>query len=171
LEGGINLFAYTNNPVNFIDPLGLFESYWFMKWVPGQHFFDLGMTSLENRQYGWAAAHFAGMFAEQVVFVLSLGQSMPAGSAATACEVGVAKSGAREAAAVADDVATWLGKGARVIRNDAGDSIVLSKDGLRRLRFDFNRPYPHQSPHGHVEEFIKGRWIKSGPIYPRDVPH
>ena len=56
-----------------------------------------------------------------------------------------------------------------VITNEAGDVIFLSNDGLRRVRFDFNRPYPHLNPHCHVEMKIDGKWIKSGPIYPKDV--
>lgn len=64
----------------------------------------------------------------------------------------------------------WLGPNWRVINNQAGDTIVLSDDGLRRLRFDINRPYPHSSPHAHVEELVNGRWVKSGPLYPTDVP-
>jgi RHS repeat-associated protein len=64
----------------------------------------------------------------------------------------------------------WLGPDARAITNGAGDKIFLSKDGLRRIRTDINRPYPHQSPHAHVEELVNGSWVKSGPIYPTDVP-
>ena len=65
----------------------------------------------------------------------------------------------------------WLGPNARMITNQAGDKIFLSADGTRRLRFDINRPYPHSSPHAHVEELVNGVWVKSGPIYPTDVPH
>ncbi len=98
LVGGINLFRYTrNNPINFIDPLGLYESYWLFQVVPGQHFFDLGMTSLENRQYGWAATYFAGMLGEQVLFALTLGQTTAARGAATACEAGLASNAAKGA--------------------------------------------------------------------------
>jgi hypothetical protein len=65
----------------------------------------------------------------------------------------------------------WLGNDVRVVTNPAGDTIFLSKDGLRRVRFDIKRPSPHNSPHTHVEEFVNGKWRKSGPIYPTDVPH
>ena len=65
----------------------------------------------------------------------------------------------------------WLGPGARMIVNKHGDKILISSDGLRRVRFDFKYPHPHQNPHMHVEEFINGRWRKSGPIYPKDIPH
>jgi tetratricopeptide (TPR) repeat protein len=69
-------------------------------------------------------------------------------------------------------ISTWLEEGARLIRNEAGDPIFLSKDGLRRARFDFNRPYPHKSPHAHIEWKIDGVWEDfAGQIYPVDVPH
>src|SRR5690606_21187951 len=55
-------------------------------------------------------------------------------------------------------ISEWLGEGTRLIRNEAGDSIFLSKDGLRRVRFDFNRPYPHNNPHAHVECKIGVGW-------------
>jgi len=64
----------------------------------------------------------------------------------------------------------WLGPDSRVITNDAGDKIFISSDGTRRIRFDLNNPYPHNSPHSHVEQLIDGNWVKSGPIYPSDVP-
>lgn len=70
----------------------------------------------------------------------------------------------------AKDIRAWVGDDARLIRNDAGDTILISKEGTRRVRFDVNRPYPHQSPHAHVEELVNGEWRKSGPIYPADVP-
>ncbi len=72
-----------------------------------------------------------------------------------------------------DDAASaarrWLGDDARVIANDAGDKIFVNEAGTRRLRFDIDRPNPHKSPHGHVEELVDGNWQKSGPIYPTDV--
>lgn len=68
-------------------------------------------------------------------------------------------------------ISGWLGEGTRFIRNEAGDAVFLSKDGLRRVRFDFNSVHPHNNPHSHVEIKIDGDWVKSGPIYPTDVPH
>jgi RHS repeat-associated protein len=64
----------------------------------------------------------------------------------------------------------YLGPNPRLITNSYGDKVLLSEDGLRRIRVDFNHPYPHQSPHLHVEELVNGHWHKSGPIYPKDVP-
>jgi hypothetical protein len=73
------------------------------------------------------------------------------------------------AAAVAR-AAEWLGPEARMILNDAGDRIFVSKDGLRQIRVDRNRTFPHSSPHAHVEEKVNGEWQRSGPLYPKDVP-
>lgn len=70
---------------------------------------------------------------------------------------------------LAKEVAEWLGKDARVIVNKSGDVVFLSADGTRRLRFDFHRTAPQQSPHAHLEELMGGQWVKSGPIYPADV--
>ena len=64
----------------------------------------------------------------------------------------------------------WIGKDAKVITNKSNDIIILSKDGNRRIRFDYNNPSPHKSPHSHIEEYKNGKWVKSGPLYPSDVP-
>lgn len=68
-------------------------------------------------------------------------------------------------------ISEWLGEGARFIKNEAGDPVFLSKDGLRCVRFDFNRTTPHHNPHAHLEMKIDNKWVKSGQIYPTDVPH
>lgn len=68
-------------------------------------------------------------------------------------------------------ISGWLGEGTKFIRNEAGDAVFLSKDGFRRVRFDFNSVHPHNNLHSHVEIKIDGDWVKSGPIYPTDVPH
>ncbi|MDE7332098.1 MAG: hypothetical protein K2O16_07630 [Lachnospiraceae bacterium] len=65
----------------------------------------------------------------------------------------------------------WLGKDVRTITNKNGDKVFMSNDATKRLKFDINNTSPHNNPHGHVEEFVDGKWIKSGPIYPADVPH
>ena len=68
-------------------------------------------------------------------------------------------------------ISTWLGEGTQFIRNKAGDPIFLSKDGLRKVRFDFNRPAPHESPHLHLEDLVNGEWQEISRVYPIDVPH
>ena len=68
-------------------------------------------------------------------------------------------------------ISGWLGEGAQVMHNKAGDPIFLSKDGLRKVRFDFNRPAPHENPHLHLERLIEGEWQEISRVYPIDVPH
>lgn len=71
----------------------------------------------------------------------------------------------------------WLGEGTKLLRNEAGDPILLSKDGLRKVRFDFKNPEPHEFPHMHLEQKINNKWedvvgSEGIPqIYPKDVPH
>ncbi len=68
-------------------------------------------------------------------------------------------------------ISEWLGEGAQFIRNKAEDPVFLSKDGLRKVRFDFNRPHPHESPHLHFEHLVDGEWKEINRVYPIDVPH
>ena len=74
-----NRYVYClNNPLNKIDPFGLFESPPYLRAiVPGQVLYDYGMTALENGNYGLASFYFAAMTGEQVLFALTLGESMP----------------------------------------------------------------------------------------------
>ncbi|MFX0209519.1 MAG: hypothetical protein ACFFDT_26275 [Candidatus Hodarchaeota archaeon] len=68
-------------------------------------------------------------------------------------------------------ISDWLGEGTQFIRNKAGDPIFLSKDGLRKVRFDFKRSYPHECSHLHFELFLDGEWEEISRVYPIDVPH
>ncbi|RYF01441.1 MAG: hypothetical protein EOO32_03960 [Comamonadaceae bacterium] len=88
LEGGWNRFGYVGgNPLNAIDPLGLYESSpWLRALVPGQVSFDRGMTALENGNYGAAAISFGTMLGEQVLTVGSLGLGRVAGPAGGICD-------------------------------------------------------------------------------------
>ena len=63
-----------------------------------------------------------------------------------AFETGIDKNTASEVIKLEGKISKWLGEGTRLIRNEAGDVIVLSKDGARCVRFDFNRPTPHNNP-------------------------
>ncbi|QVL55414.1 MAG: hypothetical protein KFB95_08915 [Simkaniaceae bacterium] len=68
-------------------------------------------------------------------------------------------------------VSKWLGDGTRLIRNRSGDPIFLSQDKMRRVRFDFNRTYPHENPHLHFEKKLGEEWKNVARIYPKDLPH
>jgi hypothetical protein len=73
-------------------------------------------------------------------------------------------------AAAADDVMEWLGPGAKLKKGGPNENLVImSADGKKRLQIHSVDPSPHQNPHAHVDEFIGGRWKKSGQIYPKDV--
>ena len=67
-------------------------------------------------------------------------------------------------------VKEWLGEDAKAIRNKAQDDIFMSKDGLRKIRFDI-RNSQGDLPHIHLEEFINGKWRDAIPgthrIYPK----
>jgi RHS repeat-associated protein len=79
-EGGINLYGYVgNNPINWIDPLGLYESYaWMRAAIPGQISYDNARTSFEYGNYGTGVGYLGAMLAEQVMAVLTLGESFSA---------------------------------------------------------------------------------------------
>ncbi|NGX42847.1 MAG: tRNA nuclease WapA [Chlamydiae bacterium] len=69
------------------------------------------------------------------------------------------------------EVNEWLGHGSKFVRNKANDPIFVSQNGLRRVRFDFNRTHPHDNPHMHIEMFSEGKWEGVGQIYPKDTLH
>ncbi len=51
----------------------------------------------------------------------------------------------------------WLGKGYKPITNKAGDHIFMSKDKLRKIRFDIKNSQGDK-PHIHLETFRNGKW-------------
>jgi RHS repeat-associated protein len=85
LAGGSNPYVGAD-PVNAVDPWGLFESHPFLRaTIPGQVLNDYGWTAIENGNYGLAALYFSGMVGEQVLFALTFGESMAAKGAV--CEL------------------------------------------------------------------------------------
>jgi tetratricopeptide (TPR) repeat protein len=54
-------------------------------------------------------------------------------------------------------ISSWLGEETKLMHNKAGDPIFLSRDGARRVRFDFNNPHGDR-PHFHIEHKVGGKW-------------
>jgi hypothetical protein len=79
--------------------------------------------------------------------------------------------GNRKISNTAQSITDWLGPDTQVKTNKSGDKIFISAGGEKRVRFDLNNPSPHSNPHAHLEESVNGRWVKSGPIYPSDLPN
>ena len=67
-------------------------------------------------------------------------------------------------------ITQWLGEGSRAIIKDSGDLILMSKDGLRKMRFDIINPHGYP-PHMHLEIFRNGKWRNAIPgihhLYPK----
>ncbi len=74
-DGNGNVTALIgNNPINRIDPLGLFESHWLLRWlVPGQIAWDNVLTAVEEKKYANAASWGGVMVADQALFIGSFG--------------------------------------------------------------------------------------------------
>jgi hypothetical protein len=65
----------------------------------------------------------------------------------------------------------WLGGDCRMITKDSGDVVLISKDGLRKLRFDTENPHG-DLPHMHLEVLKNGEWedalIDVHRLYPKN---
>jgi RHS repeat-associated protein len=99
-KGGINLYGYVgNDPLNAVDPLGLFESSPLLRaFFPGQVAYDNGITSLEAGNYLNAGIYFTQMLGEEVLAVLTFGEgSAIFQSGKSACSAVAAESGASNA--------------------------------------------------------------------------
>jgi len=77
---------------------------------------------------------------------------------------------------IAREIRGWVGDGGQTFKNQNGDTIIMSADGTRKVRFDINNPHPHENPHMHFEHLNnKGNWVPVDPsnpqIYPFNVPH
>lgn len=81
---------------------------------------------------------------------------------------------ARRSSDAFDLIMRHVGDNATAMLNEAGDLILQSKSGLKEVRFDFNNPSPHRSPHVHVIEYkrVKNNKVetRNDRVYPNDVP-
>ncbi len=57
----------------------------------------------------------------------------------------------------ANSAKNWLGKDYKAITNKAGDNIFISKDGMRKMRFDIKNSHGDK-PHIHLEQKINEKW-------------
>lgn len=87
------------------------------------------------------------------------------------CRAGAsAAKGGAKVGNVAKQVQKWLGKDYKTITNKAGDNIFMSKNGLRKMRFDIKNSHG-DAPHIHLEILKNGKWRDAIPgthrIYPK----
>lgn len=69
--------------------------------------------------------------------LFSKGVGLAGKSLGTVTKIGrVAKTGGNLIDDVAKQAKSWLGRDYKVVTNKAGDNIFMSKDGLRKMRFD-----------------------------------
>jgi len=128
----------------------------------------------EVYEYGRNLGHVLQIAAGSGAALKAISKTAPKAASALGKSAGKAKGAGKAPNKITDlvkDMKDWLGNDAKVITNKNGDKVFMSSDGTRRIRFDINNTSPHNNPHGHVEELINGKWVKSGPIYPKDVPH
>ncbi len=168
--GDVNLYrAMGNNPINFIDPFGLYESPWYLMWVPGQHFYDLGRTSLENRNYGLAGLYFAGMAGEQALFALTLGQSTAAQAAS--CEVNTARNAAKGSERITKEIIERGtpgrdgGQSRHIIEKLDNETISVTQQVERSGKI-IHQHQKHIGRYG-TERFFPDQWIEYPQIPPQ----
>jgi RHS repeat-associated protein len=91
--GNSNLYQYAkNNPLYWVDPLGLYESPWILRTlVPGQVAWDNAMTAWERGDYLKSAIYGTTMLGEQVLVALTFGSQI--GQVGQVCRSGAAESG------------------------------------------------------------------------------
>ena len=118
----------------------------------------------------WLAAGttWVSLAGQQLVWQSGRWWNRTANRAATAEEAAAATqavAAARAAAApIGEGISNWLGPGARVVRDDAGGFVILSRDGLRRFRMDFAGPGTPPA-HAHLEVWnpVSRRWVDAIP--------
>lgn len=57
------------------------------------------------------------------------------------------------------EISEWLGKGTKMVKNKSGDTVFLSKDRTRRVRFDFENPAPHSNPMAMLKSLLMANGV------------
>ncbi|MCX6976236.1 MAG: hypothetical protein NTZ94_18500, partial [Verrucomicrobia bacterium] len=125
-----------DDPINGWDPLGLEEIIrsptWMRVAIPGQAAWDDAQTHWHNGRYGYATASSVLMLAEQVVAVLTFGESMAARQG-TSCAVRQAESSVVEAfdGVTSHELSNLTSKVAKDWIKGASDIVPCKADLLR----------------------------------------
>ena len=141
--GGLNLYAFVgNNPVNWVDPWGLYRSpEWARRWLPWVPAWDLALTNFEQGNYLAGVGNTATSFVTAALVAAPIATS-PAvqemacsvrlgAGVAEAAQIGNMDSHSPIAPEIALSQATkWLGNGYREI----APGVFRSLDGLRQFR-------------------------------------
>jgi hypothetical protein len=125
---------------------------------------ELSLTGSGLKEDLYVGSLFGGMNPGAIAKGLQHAKNLAAAVQSSLC-------GNQKISNAVQSMSDWLGPNAQVRTNRSGDKIFLSENGNRKIRFDLNNPSPYANSHGHVEEFVNGHWIKSGPIYPNDLPN
>lgn len=157
MSQGPNLYAYVgNNAVNETDPLGLCPGdWWDLLWqfllgaeegayasidsaIP---FWDPFANRYNLNDAGLGFSYNIGGPALQIVGSAGLGNLLSA------------VRGTSSISSTVQGIDDYIGAGGKAFRNDAGDLIIQSRNGLREVRFDINNPAPHTMQHTHIIEY------------------
>jgi hypothetical protein len=127
----------------------------------------IGTNSLAWGITGYDAGQNRSLSIDERIGMTAGGIGQIAGNVAIACKVtgvnprltrvNTTQSTPLHVQQIGDEIKNWLGRDYRVVTNTTGDTVFISKDGLRKFRTDFynNR---NESPHVHLEVFRDGKW-------------
>jgi hypothetical protein len=98
---------------------------------------------------------------KNTIINVALTVGLPAGALRGAAEIIGAARAAQQAERVTGymkAIQQYVGTDARVVENASDDVVLISKDGARRVRIDYNNPAPHADPHVHIDWKVNGKW-------------
>jgi hypothetical protein len=89
--GGMNLYAFVgNNPVNWVDPFGLYESKGVGRFAPWRWYFDAGMTAFEEGKYVVGTDYMLDSLLYSALLVAPFATSPAVQGAVSSCSLGPA---------------------------------------------------------------------------------